>query len=217
MAARRRYTKRTTTRRRRRRKANNPSGGMGEIVKYGALAFGAWYVYTNWATWFPATPVTSAIAPSGSTTPGTVVSGAGGTTTTPPATTNPPVVHAPATLVVSKSPGGVNLPVPFQTSAGATIADANFASGYSPTGTQMLVYAGGGASLDPDQWLFYYNQLSGDSVTYEQLTLPSGFARSTTVPIQGFINMMPSGSGLSGFGFPSQYTRLVNQWRTQWN
>jgi hypothetical protein len=129
-------------------------------------------------------------------------------------------VLTPATLVVSKSPGGVNLPVPFQTSAGATIADANYASGYSPTASQLLVNAAGGAGLDPDQWLFYYNQLSGDSVTYEQLNLPSGFVRGTTIPIQSFITMMPSGSGLSGmgsFGFASQYTRMVNQWKPQWN
>lgn len=213
MARRRTKTQRVATRRiaARRRKAKNPSSA-GDLVKYGLIAAAAYYVYTQWSVWFPATTTTTTTLPAGTTT----------TTSSVPS----PVVQpsAPvASLVVTTSPGGVVLPAPFQTTAGGVVADANWSKGYAPTSLQMLQYAAGSGGWDADQWLFYYNQLSGDSVTYEQLNIPSGQDRSTVLSVQGFSNVLPTANALSGlrglgsFGFPSQYTQMANQWKTNWN
>lgn len=210
MATRRR---RTTTATRRRRKVKNPSN-TGDLVKYGLIAAAAYYVYTQWATWFPATTTTALPA-----SPTTGTSGGGGTTPVVP-TLPTGGGGTTATLIVPTSPGGVILPVPFQTTAGATIADASYAKGSQPRAMNLLGAAGGNALLDPDQWLFYYNQLSGDGVTYEQLSLPSDFVRSTTMDVGHFAAYLPTANALSGlgsFGFPSQYTQMANLWKTNWN
>jgi hypothetical protein len=197
---------------RRRKRVKNPSSTE-EIIKWGLIAAAGYYVYTQWSTWFPSTSTTTALPAS---TP-TVVSGGGVSTSTP---SSAPTV---ATLVVPTSPGGVTLPAPFQTSAGAVVADANYAKGYAPTATQMLQAAAGSGSFDADQWLFYYNQMSGDSVTYEQLSVPTGQDRSTVLSVQGFAAVLPTANSLSGlhglasFGFPSQYTAMANQWRARWD
>lgn len=185
-----------------RRKKANPGNTGEELLVFALIAAAGYYVYT---TFFSTTTATAA-TPTGGTTSGTAsgttatISTTGTTSTTPAGTTVTPIVkQSPASSAVTKSPGGVNLPAPFQTTAAATLADANFASGYSPTGSQLLVAASGGSSLDADQWLYYYNQLSGQSVPYESLTLPANWVRSEVIPVNAFVSYMPSSLGLSGY------------------
>lgn len=141
-----------------------------------------------------------------------------GPTPTAPVSVVPLPESPPVGVMVS--PGGVNLPAPFGTTAAATLADANFSKGYSPTVAQMLTaFASGSAGLSADQWNYYYSQLSGVNQTYEMLNVPAGTDRATVYSVQGYLALR-STAGLSGMGrtryVPYADYRLSGSRARQW-
>lgn len=157
----------------------------GNIIKIGLIAGGAYLGYNYlvqsgmWAQWF-----------GGGVSPQPAPGGSGGAipfapiqnTTTPASTTTGP--PAP----VGTAPAPVPLPV-------------------TPTIQQQLANRGAAAGglLNVDQWVYYYQQITGKILSGEQVggilaaTGQSGSSREKRIPVGDFLAALPM-AGLSGLG-----------------
>lgn len=164
------------------------SSGMGDILKYGLLAVGGYFLY-NWWTSQSSTTATTTTTGGGTTSTGTT-----GTTTTTPQTTSTgtTTTTTPTTTTTTGSAGGAGSP--------------------TSVSQKLLALSGGVNSLNADGWSYYFTTVNGGVA----LT-PSQFAqafpaitatdRGGTMTAAAFVAALaaagvaaPAGYGMNGLG-----------------
>jgi len=140
--------------------ASQSSGGMGEILKWGLILGGAYYLYQAWVNSQAATAAAAAPA---------------GTTTTPPATTTTSTTAPTFSLqnLITAIQDSLN------SSGGASSSGTTAPAGAPPappapvanegqTASALIDAAGGLNSFNVDQWNYYWGQLGGTVLTPAQ-------------------------------------------------
>lgn len=137
--------------------ANSSGGGMGEILKWGLIIGGAYYLYQAYVN-SQAAAVAAAPAAGSTTASATTTS----STTAPTFSLQNLITAIQDSLNSGAAPSGTAAPVGAPSAPPAPVANEG------QTASALIDAAGGANSFNVDQWNYYWGQLGGTVLTPTQ-------------------------------------------------